>query len=370
MENKKAVFIRDTMDEKLKKAMRKLCQTTAAICPQKSIMPASVARNILEGYSPCPRGTCRAENKLDLQYDVQIIIPAYNVEKYIRECLESVFAQVTHYSVLATVINDGSTDETEKIIADCVQNYHGAIQVEVITQKNRRFSGARNRGLETIKGRYILFLDSDDVLPANTVEATVSKAELENVDMVQGAWFTFVGDISKYKIENEDGKISGYPWGKAYKHAVLQNFQFPEGFWFEDTPISFMLMAMPYRFAAVKDITYGYRYNPTGITATARKRRKSVDSYWITEECLKEFPDFGLEYDQRAYEYLLRQSIMNEKRIIFQPRRIREAVFVLTTELMELYFDGFKTQDSAMVKIENALRKSRFLQFELLVVGD
>lgn len=355
------------MNAKLKSLIKPMCKVASGF-PLKSKMSVDMARYILENYSPRPMGNCYAVNKLDLQYDLQIIIPAYNTERYIRECLKSVFMQETQYSVLATIINDGSTDRTGEIIADCVEKKK--IKVEVITQENRGFSGARNRGLETIKGRYILFLDSDDILPANSIERMVSKAYNEDADLVQGSWIMFTNDIFNAKIENCEGVPSGFPWGKVYKYTVLQNFRFPEGFWFEDTPISFMLTAKPYRFVAVEDVIYGYRYNPTGITATARKRKKVVDSYWITEECLKEFDRFGVAYDQRAYEYLLRQSVMNERRIVFQPRKVREAIFVLTIELIKKYFDGYKTQDIAMKKIEGALSRKQFLKFEFLVFSD
>ncbi len=362
------------MKAKLKSLIKLICKFATAFFSRKSKMFVYTARLLLEDYSPSPLGDCCTENKLDLQYDVQIIIPVYNAERYIRECLESVlFVQDTQYSVLTTVINDGSTDRSLEIITDCVENkkkIKKGIKVEVITQENRGFSGARNRGLKTIKGKYVLFLDSDDILPANAIERMVSKASSEDADIVQGSWISFRDDISNGKINNCEGVASGYPWGKAYKYTVLQNFRFPEGFWFEDTPISFMLMARSYHFTAVSDVIYLYRYNPSGITATARKRKKVVDTFWITEECLREFTKFGLAYDQRAYEYLLRQSIMNERRIVFQPRQIREAIFILTIELIHKYFDGFKTRDITMKQVEDALQKKQFSKFELLVLGD
>ena len=72
-----------------------------------------------------------------------------------------------------------------------------------------------------------------------------------------------------------------------------------------------------------------------------------------------------MSYDQRAYEYLLRQSLMNATRIKNQGKKIREAVFVLTSELMRIYFGGFSSKDSKMKKIEMALRNKQFIQFEL-----
>ena len=80
---------------------------------------------------------------------------------------------------------------------------------------------------------------------------------------------------------------------------------------------------------------------------------------------MNELPRFKVSYDQRAYEYLLRQSLMNETRIKNQGKKIREAVFVLTSELMKIYFSGFSSKDSKMKKIEIALRNRQFIQFEL-----
>ena len=80
---------------------------------------------------------------------------------------------------------------------------------------------------------------------------------------------------------------------------------------------------------------------------------------------LNELPRFKVSYDQQSYEYLLRQSLMNEARIKNQGKKIREAVFVLTSELMKIYFSGFSSKDSKMKKIEIALRNRQFIQFEL-----
>ena len=94
---------------------------------------------------------------------------------------------------------------------------------------------------------------------------------------------------------------------------------------------------------------------------------KSIDSYWITEQCLKEFPKFKVHYDQKAYEYLLQQSIMNAWRIRKQKRKVRESEFVLITKLMDDYFKGFHTKNANMRKVENALRKKQFIRFEMII---
>lgn len=218
-----------------------------------------------------------------------------------------------------------------------------------------------------------MFLDSDDILPPNTIESMVSVAKCNEIDLLQGAWYDFEVTPEQHTMEHPmqlkdtivDGKqMSGFPWGKLYRWNVLQNFKFPEGFWFEDTPVSFILASMSYRFGAIEDLVYGYRRNPNGITATAAKRNKALDTFWITERCLEEFPMFGVNYNQEAYEYLLRQSVTNWNRTRRQPRKIRKAIFVLTSNLMDNYFKNMRTQNAEMKDLEESLRNRKFVKYE------
>ena len=368
----------------MKQQVKKAIAMVSKFLPMHTKLSPRAAHDILQNYSPKPIGVCWANNKVAIDYDLQIIVPCYNVEKYIRQCLDSILVQRTSYRVLISIVNDGSTDGTADILqqvlaktnAEKIMEVGGGYTVELITQENKGFSGARNTALQVLKGMYIAFLDSDDVLADGAVQKMLDAAFECNAEILQGSWYTFSGEktenhiIPKEGVLNDNqGIFSGYPWGKLYKYNVMEHFQFPEGFWFEDTPLSFMIAAMPYRCAAIKDIVYGYRFNPQGITATARKKKRSVESYWITEACLEEFPIFSLSYDQRAYEYLLRQSLQNEGRTRHQPYRIRKAQFVLTAELMERYFAGFKTRRPAMEWVEEALRERQFVRFDLGTLG-
>lgn len=107
----------------IKSLIKPILHHTAVLFPHHSSLSPAHAREILESTSPCPTGTCVAENTLREEYDLQIIVPAYNVEKYIRECLESVVSQVATYRTLVTVIDDGSTDGTGRILDDFVKEY-------------------------------------------------------------------------------------------------------------------------------------------------------------------------------------------------------------------------------------------------------
>lgn len=342
----------------LKKAVKTIYRSTAPFHVSHSHLTAVQASQILAAFAPDPSTTCVANNTLNPQYDLQIIVPAYNVEKYVAECLESVLNQKTHYSYLVTVVNDGSTDKTPEILRSYQTKYPE--RMEVINQENRGLSGARNAALKVLKGRHITFLDSDDVMSESAIEVLLDKAD--DKDIIQGGWYTF--EQSEGGTPQEVHQLSGYPWGKLFKSEVMKHFQFPEGYWFEDTPISFMLYGAGYSSKIIPDVVYGYRLNPDGITAKSGGSKRSVESYYITELCLREFPQFGVKYDKRAYEYFLRQCQMNWSRTRKQPREIREAIFVLESGLREKYF---KNQHSEVNKdIEVALRKKQFHKFEVL----
>ena len=112
--------------------------------------------------------------------DVSIIIPVYNDEGFLRECLDSVLTQ-SGCEIEIVCIDDGSTDKSSEILRD----YAGRdSRLRVIRQENKGLSAARNRGIEEATGRYVLFVDSDDALASGAVESLVRLADAENLDQV------------------------------------------------------------------------------------------------------------------------------------------------------------------------------------------
>lgn len=360
---------------RIKKIIKSILRKTSMVLRTTSDIAYKDAQNILTSYLETPIATCVGNNILAPQYDLQIVVPAYNAEKYIEECLNSALCQKTEFSYIVTVVNDGSTDSTGEIIERiCSKNRD---KIEVINQNNRGFSGARNAGLQILKGRYITFLDSDDMLADGAVQVLMETAIDRNskrfvADIVQGSWITGT-KLNGGRIQHAT-ELSGFPWGKIYRAELFEHFQFPEGYWFEDTPISFILYGCNLKTKVIDNAVYMYRVNPKGITATAPKSRRSVETYYITALCLREIPRFGVQYDQRAYEYFLNQCVMNELRIKHRPRKIREAVFVLEADLKRQYFPKNKIwleeKDRKrciyLRDIEHALEGRMFSRFELL----
>lgn len=311
-----------------------------------------------------------AEKEVSSDYDLHIIIPAYNVEKYIVGCMESAIAAQNRgkYKILVTVINDGSTDAT----AELLKQYEGRKDVEIIHQKNRGLSGARNTGLENIRGRYVTFVDSDDEL--GDICSLLDEAIKADADIAEGSYEKFNGTSSTYirggDVDSDNGGygiLYGYAWGKLYRNTLFKNIRFPESYWFEDTLNGLVLFHLA-RKVIKRDIpVYRYRINPQGITSTAYGRPKSCDSHWITERLMKDRALLGLDNDNDTAALMLAEQIrMNYFRISKMRRDdLDRALFVLSRDLYDRYIPAERLMGNPLAA---ALRSGDYLKFRLLSI--
>lgn len=134
---------------------------------------------------------------------VSIIIPAYNVENYIAECLESVFNQ-TYKNIECIVIDDGSTDNTAEIIKEYNKKHNNLVY---IPQKNQGPSIARNKGLKCAMGEFIFFLDSDDHMGKDFLAQTIKTSAIQKADMIFFNMNSFT-DNSRYSKSIERSKTT------------------------------------------------------------------------------------------------------------------------------------------------------------------
>lgn len=169
---------------------------------------------------------------------VRVIIPVYNTEKYLDECIASVLKQDYH-NIEIMLIDDGSLDDSPAICECYAAKYEN---IQVIHQENQGPGIARNRGMESTDAKYLMFVDSDDCLYGNSaVRKLVVKAEEENADIVTGNSRRFgvsgMGRISRHHLRSgsytrtvdfrfrgfltEDCMISEY--GKLYRTAFLRD---------------------------------------------------------------------------------------------------------------------------------------------------
>ena len=248
------------------------------------------ARAYISYYSPKPLGKCYTKNQINEPiYDLKIIIPAYNVEQYIDDCLSSILSQETDYTFTVTVINDGSTDNTKYIL----KKYENNPLINIINQSNQGVAAARNKGLQEINSRYLMFVDSDDKLERNAIQSLLSYAFENNSDIVEGSYYSFFNkniilnkNLHKNNINVKAlGNLRGFPWMKVIKSSLFENIKYPEGYWYEDTIISYLIFPRCKNSSTISDVVYWYRRNAKGNTITSNKNKKCIDTFGYWNKC-------------------------------------------------------------------------------------
>ena len=209
---------------------------------------------------------------------ISVIIPVYNVEKYISECLESILNQ-TYKNIEIICVNDGSTDNSLEIIKQFKKN-----GVKVYTQKNHGLGITRNNGMKHASGQYIMFIDSDDYLASNCIENYVQPLNNEDYDIVAGGYqkikdgkIIFVrklntGDFAKYVIPTATMKL--------YKRIFIDknNLSFPKTSGSEDIYFNLEAYGKKPRIKIIDDTGYYYRFNPVSIANTRHKSFDNTDN--------------------------------------------------------------------------------------------
>lgn len=314
---------------------------------KKTDVDVTKARNNLAEYFPDSKGEVLADNKcVESNCNLQIIIPAYNVEDYLEECIESVIHQETKYSYKIVLIDDGSTDNTPRIADELAKKYANTGKISVIHQENRGFSGARNRGLEELFGEYIMFVDSDDMLCPGAIDRLLSFSYDNCCDIVEGSVWSFNNKIkkvyyshaSKKTLSEKEDILHGQPWAKVYKARLFEGIKFPQGYWFEDSILSFLVYTLAKNKGVVSDFVYSYRINEKGISSLSGGNPKSIDTYWITQKLMEIRENMGIAANEFYFNKIMAQIIINQKRLVMLPEYIQESIFVLSADLVEKYF--------------------------------
>lgn len=322
-------------------ALRSMRFVSQIIPPPKKIsMTREEAEKHLTDIRSMPTVVSDVTNKADSGLDLSIIVPCYNVEQYVVDCIESILSQKTTFSFEVILVDDGSTDRTLNIL----KRYEICNDmVRCITQKNGGLSVARNAGLNIATGHYVMFVDSDDLLENDAIQILMSTAVYQQADIVSGAHTTFpqhtpVNTIKSGVATNDEWKFQcpGVAWGKVYKRSLFKDVRFPERLNFEDTIIHFLILPLCRKLIFISDVVYRYRINPNGITRTVAKNNTGIDSIWVVMLLLRKRKAMGLRMDEFFYRFLLRQlGPMTYFRVCEYDEFVIECVFVIAADLLQ-----------------------------------
>lgn len=219
---------------------------------------------------------------------LSIIVPVYNVEQYLQECIDSLYQQdipIEDYEII--LINDGSTDSSYEL-AKQIDSMHENIRL--LTQTNQGQSVARNKGLDIARGKYIMFVDSDDGLFPNVIGTILETAENKKLDVCayrisyldeQGeAHYGSIQPFDTDKVYNgryavTHGADIGAIWLNLYSKEMIEKFhlRFLEGIYHQDVDFNLRMYAYADKIMFTNIIAYNYRFVAGSSTRKPNKKR-------------------------------------------------------------------------------------------------
>lgn len=258
---------------------------------------------------------------------VSVIVPVYNVEAYLENCLESISNQ-TEKNIEIIVVDDGSPDKSGEI-AEKYQLKDS--RVKVIHKKNGGLSDARNSGLDVAKGKYICFIDSDDWIEHDYIELLIEGIEKNEAD-ISVLKIKKINDYSKIMDSTEtdhfwnvfpseeamsilftNNKIGYSANNKLFKRSLFAELRFPYGKLMEDKAVMYLLIDKSIRVAVNKSEKYHYYQSPVSILRGSFNPKK-FDTFDIQEEIIKfidtNYPSVSIKVRSR-YVYTAIRMMMS-----------------------------------------------------------
>ena len=307
---------------------------------------------------------------------VSVIIPVYNAEKYLNQCISSV-ANQTMQDIEIIAINDGSTDNSLNVLDELSQRYKG--KLKVYTKENGGAGSARNIGIENANGEFIKFVDADDYIKADILEKMYTIAKKYNVSLVRGNYQTILGpikmedkcswsDINGSQIvdlrQNRDYLVTETPGigNKLISRDLIGDLRFPEKTKWEDLAIMPVVIASSEKLFHIDEPVYNYRVNMnTTIRDFINKIPNILDVIKCVEKIETQMKARGLseEYkDQIESLYILHTLFRVENAMLWVnfPRKKKEIVVSSLLGILDAKYPDW--QDNRIVELyksKNAL---------------
>lgn len=247
---------------------------------------------------------------------ISVIIPVYNVEEYIKECLDSLLME-TYKDLQILIVDDGSTDRTMDIVKDYEDKFE---DFTILYQKNQGVSVARNTAFDYIKGEYTIYIDPDDFLESDMLENMYNRAEKVNVDIVISEYYVYYDEkdsrnyIEKYRVDPRkiynnyevmnlmlNYELQGQLWNKFFRTELLKQikFKFEPHRYIQDAFPVFKAIHSSKGIAFIDKPLYYYRQRATS-TVHKKNAKLAEDYYFAMSSIINYIEDKNIKVDKKS----------------------------------------------------------------------
>lgn len=279
------------------------------------------------------------------EISVSIIVPVYNVEPYVEDCIRSVMRQTYEGHIECIVVNDCGTDKSMAIVKKLLADYRGSVKFKVLHHEyNRGLSAARNTGISHASGDYLMFVDSDDIIHDDYCKAACNCAERFHADLVMFSHLRIKKDREEEKGFTHEYRYSsdGYKtqrelmdimfedegtatWNKLYQKSLFEKVSFPDGFLYEDEGTIYKLIMKASCIYYLDTILY-YHYCRPGSITTQRNPKVFNDRAKLNLQRYLDLKEWGYHSEvleckmkEFAFRYLItkRKDESNPDYVLF-----------------------------------------------------
>ncbi len=250
---------------------------------------------------------------------LSFVIPVYNVEKYLAACLNSIYSQKVNHELFEVIaVDDCGTDNSSKILSTYQKLYENFTLLK--HEKNKGLGAARNTGFKSVTGKYVWFIDSDDMLADNILQNIFELIQSDNLEILMfnintiddnGVRKNFYATFPKTtEIINGITFLASdvvphwqkpvTAWSRIQKVSFMQenNLTYPEGIFFEDEELHLKELFICERMKYITDVCYYYRVNNNSIMRSKVSVKKFIDKVKVFTSCLDILKSYKNQYPQ------------------------------------------------------------------------
>ena len=312
---------------------------------------------------------------------VSIIVPIYNVDKYLEVCIESLTNQ-TYRNLEIILINDGSTDESVKI---CEKYKEKDNRIVFINKKNGGAASAKNEGLKIAKGDYITFVDSDDFIELDMIEYMVNTIKKYNADIIQCSFTNLYKNTEKFKQDTiVEQKItskdflelfltkwdSSLFWNKLFKREVIENVFFKEGRCIDDEFFTYKCVINSKSIVTSNKIVYNYRMRKSGVMKSESSQKQILkdrvdylyERYELVRKIYKDLDKSFLEHLLTYYLIISKDYYVDEKLLDYMKNNLKSIKGKIITSNIDIrikmqIFKFMTTKSDKYIQSKNQLEE-------------